>query len=96
LISEWLNTYVEYQPLRLLSGGREMIWWSERDGWGHYYLYDSNGQLKNQITRGEFNCQGVVNVDEKNPDSLFYGLRPGKREDPYYTHLYRIKLDAAN
>ena len=95
LISEWLNTYVEYQPLRLLSGGREMIWWSERDGWGHYYLYDSNGQLKNQITRGEFNCQGVVNFDEKNRILYFMACGREKGEDPYYTHLYRIRLDGS-
>ena len=54
LIQEVLNTYVDVQPLRLINGGKEMIWWSERDGWGHYYLYDGNGKLKNQITAGEF------------------------------------------
>jgi dipeptidyl-peptidase-4 len=36
LIEERLNTYVEIKPLRLLASG-EMIHWSERDGWGHYY-----------------------------------------------------------
>ncbi|MGE5740975.1 MAG: DPP IV N-terminal domain-containing protein, partial [Candidatus Aminicenantes bacterium RBG_16_66_30] len=65
LIEERLNTYVEAQDLQLLAGGREMIWWSERDGWGHYYLYDGDGKLKAQLTSGEFVGQGIEKVDEK-------------------------------
>jgi dipeptidyl-peptidase-4 len=65
LIEERLNTYVEAQDLRLLGGGKEMIWWSERDGWGHYYLYDGDGKLKLQLTQGEFVGQNVEAVDEK-------------------------------
>ena len=31
----------------------EAIWYSERDDWGHLYLYDlANARLKNQITKG--------------------------------------------
>src|SRR5258708_918384 len=38
---------------RWLSDSNEIIWYSERDNWGHLYLYDAKtGQLKNQITRG--------------------------------------------
>ncbi|MDI6845868.1 MAG: DPP IV N-terminal domain-containing protein [Candidatus Saccharicenans sp.] len=93
LISERLNTYVDYQPLRLVNDGKELIWWSERDGWGHYYLYDGEGRLKNQITSGEFNCQGIVGVDEKNRVLYFTACGREKGEDPYYLHLYRVKLD---
>jgi dipeptidyl aminopeptidase/acylaminoacyl peptidase len=95
LISERLNTYVDYQPLRLLNGGKELLWWSERDGWGHYYLYDGEGHLKNQVTRGEFNCQGVVQVEEKNRVLYFLACGREKGEDPYYTHLYRVGLDGS-
>ncbi len=94
LIEERLNTYVEYQPLRLIGGGLELLWWSERDGWGHYYLYDGEGRLKRQVTSGEFNCQGVEAVDEK-ARALYFtacGREPGV--DPYYTHVYRVGLDA--
>ena len=54
IIEERLNTYIETQPLWTLGNGQEFIHWSERDGWGHYYLFDANGTLKNQITTGEF------------------------------------------
>ena len=64
LIQEVLNTYVDVQPLRLVNGGTEMIWWSERDGWGHYYLYDGAGKLKTQITSGEFAGQRIEAAGE--------------------------------
>ena len=32
----------------------EMIWWSERSGWGHFYLYGRDGKVKNAITSGLF------------------------------------------
>jgi dipeptidyl-peptidase-4 len=95
LVEERLNTYVEYQEPRLIGGGREIVWWSERDGWGHYYLYDSDGKLKAQLTSGEFVGQRIVRVDEKARVLYFLacGREPG--EDPYFTHLYRVGLDGA-
>jgi dipeptidyl-peptidase-4 len=95
LIEERLNTYVEVQSPRLLGGGKEIVWWSERDGWGHYFLYDGEGKLKAQITSGEFVGQGIEQVDEKTRVLYFSacGREPG--EDPYYTHLYRVGLDGA-
>ncbi len=93
LIEERLNTYVDVEPLRLVDGGKEMIWWSERDGWGHYYLYDGSGKLKAQLTSGEFTCQGIAGLDEKGRTLFFNacGREPG--EDPYFMHLYRVNLD---
>jgi hypothetical protein len=43
-----------YNPnIRVLGNGAELIWFSERDGWGHLYLYDGKaGRLKNQLTKG--------------------------------------------
>ena len=49
-----------------LAGTNELLWFSERDNWGHLYLYDTtNGHLKNQITRGDWNVTQVLGVDEK-------------------------------
>jgi dipeptidyl aminopeptidase/acylaminoacyl peptidase len=94
LIEEVLNTYIEVQPLRLVNGGKEMLWWSERDGWGHYYLYDGDGKLKSQITSGEYVTQGIVGVDEKLRLLYFSACGREANEDPYYTHLYRVNFDA--
>ena len=65
LVEERLNTYVETKPLRLIKNGKEILFWSERDGWGHYYLYDANGHLENQVTSGQFVTEDILDIDEK-------------------------------
>jgi dipeptidyl-peptidase-4 len=93
LIDERFNTYVEVQRPGLINGGKEMIHWSERDGWGHFYLFDENGKLKNQITSGSFHCESIVNIDEKNRVLYFTANGKEAKEDPYFYHLYRINFD---
>ena len=47
---------------------------SERDNWGHLYLYDAaTGKVKNQITKGNWVVTRLVRVDEKNTAFIFYG-----------------------
>jgi dipeptidyl aminopeptidase/acylaminoacyl peptidase len=66
LVEERLNTYIETKPLRLVNNQQDLIFWSERTGWGHFYLYDANtGALKNAITSGEFVVTGLDAIDEK-------------------------------
>ena len=75
----------------------EVLWFSERDNWGHLYLYDSQtGKLKNQITRGEWNVTQLLRVDEKNRLLYFLGVGREKGRDPYFIHFYRIGFDGAN
>jgi dipeptidyl-peptidase 4 len=96
LIEERLNTYVESKPLRLVNNGSELIFWSERDGWGHFYLYDAaTGALKNRITEGEFVTTAIEGVDEKTRTLFFSAGGREKGEDPYYTHLYRVGFDGS-
>jgi dipeptidyl-peptidase 4 len=95
LIEERMNTYVDFRPPHLLNGGEEIIHWSERDGWGHYYLYDRNGNMKHQITTGPWNAKEIQKVDERNRVMFFEGVGREKGENPYYAHLYRIKLDGS-
>jgi dipeptidyl-peptidase 4 len=95
LIQERSNVYIDTQPLRQIGNGRELIWWSERDGWGHYYLYDSTGQLKNQITSSKYMTAEILALDDK--DRVMYFNANGREpaEDPYYVHLYRVNLDGS-
>jgi dipeptidyl aminopeptidase/acylaminoacyl peptidase len=95
LIEERMNTYVETRRLGLVNGGKELVHWSERDGWGHFYLYDGEGRLKNPITSGSYHCEDIIGIDEKN--RILYFTANGKEtgEDPYYLHLYRVNLDGS-
>jgi dipeptidyl aminopeptidase/acylaminoacyl peptidase len=93
LIKESLNTYVEIKRVGLVNEGKELIEWSERDGWAHFYLYDENGQLKNRITQGPFHCEDIVGIDEKKRVLYFTANGREENEDPYYLHVYRVNLD---
>jgi dipeptidyl-peptidase-4 len=95
LIQERMNVYIETKPLRIINNGAEMIWWSERDGWGHYYLYDSNGTLKNQIDKGEYVAEDVSYVDDKSRQMYLTASGHEDGEDPYYMHYYRAALDGS-
>ena len=95
LIEELSNVWLSLKPLRLTGDGQELIWWSERDGWGHYYLFDADGRLKNQIDSGEFVTDQIVSLDEKSRTLFFTANGRERGEDPYYVHLYRIGLDGS-
>jgi dipeptidyl aminopeptidase/acylaminoacyl peptidase len=87
------NALLETQPVRYLDESDEMIWWSERSGWGHYYLYDRAGKLKNAVTSGPFRAARIVTVDPKNRVLYFVGNAREPDENVYYQHLYSIHLD---
>ena len=93
LVEERMNTYVETRRPALVNDGAEIIEWSERDGWAHFYLYDGSGKLKNQITQGDFHCEDIIGVDEKARVLYFTANGREPNEDPYYLHVYRINLD---
>ena len=82
---------------RYLPASNEAIWFSERDNWGHLYLYDlTSGREKQAITSGEGNVTQLLRVDEKNRQLYFIGVGCERGRDPYFRHLYRIGLDGTN
>jgi dipeptidyl-peptidase 4 len=95
LIEERSNVWLSIKPLHLAGNGQDLIWWSERDGWGHFYLFDSAGKLKNQITSGEYVADQIISLDEKSRTLYFTANGHESGEDPYYTHLYRVNLDGS-
>jgi dipeptidyl aminopeptidase/acylaminoacyl peptidase len=71
-----------------------VLWYSERDNWGNLYRYDlASGALKNQVTRGPGLVLDVLRVDEKAGVVYFTGAGREEGRDPYFAHLYSIKLD---
>lgn len=80
-----------------VDDGEEVIWMSERDGWNHLYLYDgATGEVKNQVTQGEWVVRGVDSVDVAKRQIWFHasGMHPGK--DPYYIHYFRVGFDGSD
>jgi dipeptidyl aminopeptidase/acylaminoacyl peptidase len=71
----------------------EVIWFSERSNWGHLYLYNlETGELKHQITSGDWNVLQLRRIDRANRTLYFTGAgrEPG---DPYFQYLYSIGMD---
>jgi dipeptidyl-peptidase-4 len=99
VMEETAETYFEsgYNMVNwhvLFSSG-EVIWFSEKDNWGHLYLHElATGELKNQITTGDWSVLQVLQIDEEN--RMIYFTGSGKEEgDPYYHYLYRIRFDGS-
>ena len=81
---------------RYLDKTNELIWFSERDNWGHLYLYDATtGKLKNQITKGDWLVTRLIKVDEKN--QLLYFMANGRQAaNPYFSQFCRIGFDGSH
>ncbi len=101
ILEERSKTFVETNPQagglpnwRVLNDNREVVWWSERDGWGHLYLYDAtDGRLKHRITEGPWLVRDVLRIDEVGRWVYFVAVGREEGRDPYYRHLYRAPLD---
>ncbi len=79
---------------RYLPATNEIIWFSERDNWGHLYLYDATtGKVKNQITKGEWAISKLLKVDEKTRTLYFLAGGREQNRNPYFSHLYSVAFD---
>ena len=93
IIEERMNTYIEVRPIAAINNGKELVQWSERDGWAHLYLYDDKGTLKRKLTEGPWHVHQILKVDEKARKVYFTGMGREKDENPYYQHFYSVSLD---
>ncbi|MCR9013140.1 S9 family peptidase [Gabonibacter chumensis] len=98
LIHEVDKPYLDYQmrSISFLNDGKEILFRSERSGWGHYYLYDENGNLKNQVTSGAWVAGPIMKIDTVKRQIYFIGLGKEANVDPYYYVLYRADIDKTN
>jgi dipeptidyl aminopeptidase/acylaminoacyl peptidase len=83
----------EYTSLHVLNEGKDMIWWSERTGWGQFYHYDGSGKLLNPITDGYFVAGSIHRIDTLGRTIYFeaFGREPGVH--PYYNMKYKASID---
>ncbi len=93
LIEERMNTYIETRPLYLIKNETEMIHWSERDGWAHFYRYNNQGKLLNRITKGSYHSDYIKYYDEKSNNLFFTAHGVNNQIDPYYEHTYKVSLN---
>lgn len=82
----WIN--VGDAPM-FLSKSDGFLWTSERDGFRHIYLCGRDGQVRRQLTRGEWSVDRIVGVDEERGQVFYISLE----DSPLERHLYVIGLD---
>jgi dipeptidyl-peptidase-4 len=82
----WINIS---DDLRVLDGGKKLLWSSERTGFRHLYLLDVQTREFRQITQGDWEVSRVVAVDEKAGNVWYLSTEAS----PLERHLYSIRLD---
>ncbi|HEX9889864.1 MAG TPA: DPP IV N-terminal domain-containing protein [Nitriliruptorales bacterium] len=80
-----------FAPELILADDARLLWYSQRDGWRHLYLYDTEGRELGRVTEGEFEVLKVVTVDLASETVFFTAHSDTDR--PYDVHLCRAKLD---
>ncbi len=88
LFEEKNDKYVEpAEPITFLkTNPNQFIWQSRRDGWNHIYLYNIDGTLAKQITKGDWEVTDVIGFD-KSEKNLYY---ISTQQNPMERHLYSI------
>jgi dipeptidyl aminopeptidase/acylaminoacyl peptidase len=92
IISERENTYIETRKPYLIKNGKQLIHWSERNGWANLYLYNSDGSLVKPIVEGAFHVEDILGVNEAAGYVLFSACGVNKDENPYQMHTFRAPL----
>tara|TARA_B110000116_G_scaffold71785_1_gene62204 strand:- start:2464 stop:4716 length:2253 start_codon:yes stop_codon:yes gene_type:complete len=100
IFKENAETYYESgvrsENWKVLFETNEFIWYSEKDNWGHLYLYDlKTKKLKNQITNGDWLVRGLMHIDPLSRE-LFFTAGGKEKGNPYHVYLYKVNFDGSS
>lgn len=102
LFEETSDTFVKLSHIALkkplflpLPESNELIWFSERTGWGHLYLYDlSSGEMKHPVTEGEWLVREVLHYNSERREVLVQTAARDKNVSPHYRDVCKINIDS--
>jgi len=75
--------------LFLPSSNNKFLWQSERDGYNHIYLYDTEGNLISQVTKGNWVVTDLLGFDNSGKNIFIRGTK----ESPLERHVYKVNMD---
>ena len=95
-VDTYYESGVRSENWKVLFESNEFIWYSEKDNWGHIYLYDLNTKkLKNRITSGNWLVRKVMHIDSDKREIIF--TAGGKEKgNPYHVYMYKVNFDGNN
>jgi dipeptidyl-peptidase 4 len=84
------DKYVEPEhPMYFLkTRPNQFIWFSERDGYQHLYLYSSGGQMMQQLTKGDWVVTDFLGTDAKEKYVYFLSTK----ESPIQQNIYSVEI----
>lgn len=92
ILNEKDKAYVDVTDNLTFLKDNSFIWTSEKDGFNHIYLYDNNGKLKNQVTKGNWEITKYYGLDEKTKIIFYQSVENGSIN----RDVYSISLDGKN
>ncbi len=91
VLNERDKAYVDVTDNLTFLKDNSFIWTSEKDGFNHIYVYDKNGKLKNQVTKGNWEVTGYYGFDEKSKTVFYQSTENGSIN----RSVYKIGLDGS-
>ena len=84
------NAAIEPKAVQYLKKGGDFLWWSQKTGWGMYYVYGFDGGEKYPLTTGNWNVENVVKIDSTTGTVWVAGQGREPGEQLYQKHMYRV------
>ncbi len=85
LLNETEDAYIKENNDLTFLDDNSFIWSSERDGYNHLYHYDPSGQLKNQITSGNWEVTKYYGYDNKSKKVFYESTEEGSINRSIYS-----------
>ncbi len=92
ILTEENKAYIEVPELSFMKDGKSFVMNSERDGWNHLYLFDMNGKLLKQLTKGAWEVDQFYGVEELRKVLYISSSEVNSVE----RYIYSVSLDAKN
>jgi len=92
LLTETNKYYLDenyFDDIQFLEDKAHFTMRSESDGYAHVYLYDMQGKLSSQVTKGNFDVTEMNGCDVKNKLIYYTSAEP----TPYDREVYCVKWD---
>lgn len=90
ILTETNKSYIEITDnLTFLKDGKTFLLTSERDGYNHIYQFDRKGKMVRQLTKGPWDVDAILGIDEKNR-KLFY---TSSEVDAAERYIYSVGLN---
>ncbi|MBZ0221478.1 MAG: S9 family peptidase [Dokdonella sp.] len=91
-LSETSDTWINLNnDLRFLRNEDAFVWASERSGYKHLYVFGLDGTLRRTLTRGDWDVDQLLALDEKK-GLVYFGAG---REDVLQSQVYVTRLDGS-